>query len=140
MNKWFCRLVVMFLLMTALVDVLIGEFALLLYFSESRKRMQVCGFQTLIFIRRFLRFVFILSEFLTKDVFKCIVNPTYLIGCCDSILINIVLKTNVLLLNATQKMGCCEYYCWLRWHDIRRVKSRFLNYPFLGEQFMGGII
>ena len=38
MNKLLCRLVVRFLLMTALADLLIGDSALLLYFSESRTR------------------------------------------------------------------------------------------------------
>ena len=52
---------------------------------------------------------FILSEFLTKDVLECIVNPTYLIGCCDFTLIKLVLKTIVLMFNTTHKMGCCEY-------------------------------
>ena len=75
---------------------------------------------------------FILSEFLTKDVLKCIVNPTYLIGCCDSTLINLVLKTFLLIFNTTHKMGCCEYCYWLGWYNIRRVKSGSLNYPFLG--------
>ena len=74
---------------------------------------------------------FILSEFLTKDVLKCIVNPTYLIGCCDSTLINLVLKTFLLIFNTTHKMGCCEYCYWLGWYNIRRVKSGSLNYPFL---------
>ena len=37
-NKWLYRLVVRFLLMTALADLLIGDSALLLYFSESRTR------------------------------------------------------------------------------------------------------
>ena len=75
---------------------------------------------------------FILSEFLTKDVLKCIVNPTYLIGCCDSTLINLVLKTFLLIFNTTHKMGCCEYCYWLGWYNIRHVKSGSLNYPFLG--------
>ena len=52
---------------------------------------------------------FILSEFLTKDVLERIVNPTYLIGCCDFTLINLVHKTIVLMFNTTHKMGCCEY-------------------------------
>ena len=73
-----------------------------------------------------------ISEFLTKDVSKCIVNPTYLIGCCDSTLINLVLKTFLLIFNTTHKMGCCEYCYWLGWYNIRRVKSGSLNYPFLG--------
>ena len=38
MNKWLCRLVVRFLLMTDLADLSIGESALLQYFSESRSR------------------------------------------------------------------------------------------------------
>ena len=75
---------------------------------------------------------FILSEFLTKDVFKSIVNPTYLIGCCNNTLINLVLKTFLLIFNTTHKMGCCEYCYWLGWYNIRRVKSGSLNYPFLG--------
>ena len=54
----------------------------------------------------------ILSKFLTKDVLKCIVNPTYLIEYCDCTLINLVLKTVLLIFNITNKMGCCEYwYC-----------------------------
>ena len=48
---------------------------------------------------------FILSEFLTKDVLKCIFNPTYLIRCCDCTLINLILKTIVLIFNTTHKMG-----------------------------------
>ena len=52
---------------------------------------------------------FILSEFPTKDVSKCIINPTYLIGCCDSTLINLVFLTFLLIFNTTHKMGCCEY-------------------------------
>ena len=83
---------------------------------------------------------FILSEFLTKDVLKCIVNPTFMIGYCDSTLINLVLKTIVLIFNTTHKMGCCEYCYWLGWYSIWRVKSESLNYPFLGQQFMVGII
>ena len=76
---------------------------------------------------------FILSEFLTKDVLKCIVNPTYLIGCCDSTLINLVLKTFLLMFNTTHKMGCCEYCYWLGWYNIQRVKSGSLSYPFLSR-------
>ena len=38
MNKWLCWLAAKFLLMTALLDVLIGDSALLLYFSKSRTR------------------------------------------------------------------------------------------------------
>ena len=49
---------------------------------------------------------FILSEFLTKNVLECIVNPTYLTGCCNSTLINLVLETIVLISNKTHKMGC----------------------------------
>ena len=75
---------------------------------------------------------FILSEFLTKDVLKCVANPTYLIGCCDNTLINLVLKTFSLIFNTTHKMGCCEYCYRLGWYDIWRVKSGSLNYPFLG--------
>ena len=41
------------------------------------------------------------SEFLTKDVVECIVNPTYLIGRCDCTLINLVLKTIALIFNTT---------------------------------------
>ena len=70
---------------------------------------------------------FILSEFLTKDVLKCIVNSTYLIGCCGSI--NLVLKTFVLIFNTIHKMGCCEYYCWLGWCNTRRAKSGSFDYP-----------
>ena len=83
---------------------------------------------------------FILSEFLTKDVLKCIINATYLIGCWNSTLINLVLKTFLLIFNTIHKMGCCEYCYWLRWSTIRRVKSGSLKYPFLGQQLMVGII
>ena len=44
-----------------------------------------------------------------KDVLKCIVNPTYFIGCCESTLINLVLKIFLLIFNTTHKMGCCKY-------------------------------
>ena len=37
------------------------------------------------------------------------INPTYLIACCDCTLINLALKTIVLIFNTTHKMGCCEY-------------------------------
>ena len=74
----------------------------------------------------------ILSEFLTKDVLKCIVNPTYLIGCCNSTLLSLILKTFLLTLNTTPKIGCCNYFYWLRWYNIRRMKSGSLNYPFVG--------
>ena len=58
-----------------------------------------------------MRLVFyVLSEFLTKDVLEYIVNPTYLVGCCDCTLINLVCKTIVLIFNTTHKMGCCEYW------------------------------
>ena len=40
MNKQFCPQVVSFLLMTAAADLLIGDSALLLYFSESRRTSQ----------------------------------------------------------------------------------------------------
>ena len=60
---------------------------------------------------------FILSEFLTKGVLKCIVNPIYLIGCCSCTVINLVLNTIVLIFNATHKMGCCEYCYWLGWSE-----------------------
>ena len=83
---------------------------------------------------------FILSEFLTKDVLKCIINATYLIGCWNSTLINLVLKTFLLIFNTIHKMGCCKYCYWLRWSTIRRVKSGSLKYPFLGQQLMVGII
>ena len=39
MNKWWCRLVVSFLLMIALADLLLGDSALLLYFNESGTRI-----------------------------------------------------------------------------------------------------
>ena len=62
---------------------------------------------------------FILSEFLTKDVLECVVNPTYLIGYCDCTLINLVLKTIVLIFYTNHKMDCCEYCYWLTdWGDI----------------------
>ena len=100
-------------------------------FNEPLSLTQVCGFQTWIFIASFCVLYFILSEFLTKDVFECIVNPTYLIGCCNYTLTNLVLKTIVLIFNTTHKMGCCEYCYWLGWYNIWRVKSGSLNYPFL---------
>ena len=71
---------------------------------------------------------FILSEFLTKDALECIVNPTYLIGCCDCTLINLALKIIVLIFNTTYKMGCCEYWYWLGWYNLWRVKSKSLRY------------
>ena len=33
-----------------------------------------------------------------------------------------------------------EYWYWLGWYDFWRVKWGSLNYPFLGQQFMVGII
>ena len=44
-------------------------------------------------------------------VLECIVNPTYLIMCCDCTLINFVLNTIVLIFNTTHKMRCCQYCC-----------------------------
>ena len=40
MNKQLCRLVVSFLLMTASAELLVGDSALLLHFSESRTTSQ----------------------------------------------------------------------------------------------------
>ena len=52
---------------------------------------------------------FTLPEFPAKDALKCIVNPTFLTGCCDSTLINLALKTIVLIFNTNHKMRCCQY-------------------------------
>ena len=62
-------------------------------FNELLSMKQVYGFHTWIFIARFL--FFILPEFLNNSVMECMVNPIYLIGCCDYTLINLVLKTNI---------------------------------------------
>ena len=83
---------------------------------------------------------FALSELLAKHVLECIVNPTYLIGCCDFTRINLVLKTILLIFNKTHNVGCCEYWYWLGGYNLWRVKSGSLNYPFLECQFMVGII
>ena len=52
-----------------------GWFAVLVLtaFNESVSLKQVCRFQTLIQIARFLRFAFLhlLSEFMSKDVLEC---------------------------------------------------------------------
>ena len=64
----------------------------------------------------------ILLEFVTKDVLECVVNPTYLIGCCDCILINLVLKTIVLVFNTSHKIGCCKYCYWLGSYNLWWVK------------------
>ena len=58
----------------------------------------------------------ILSEFLTKDVLEGKVNSIYLIGCCDSTLIKLVLETIVLIFNTTHKVGCCKYWYCLVWY------------------------
>ena len=58
----------------------------------------------------------ILSEFLTKDVLEGIVNPIYLIRCCDFTLIKLVLKTIVLIFNTTHKVRCCKYWYCLVWY------------------------
>ena len=79
----------------------------------------------------FAFYIFTFSEFLTKDVLECIINPTYLIGCCYNTLINVVLKIMVLIFNTTHKIGCCEYCYQLGWHNIWRVKSGPLNCPFI---------
>ena len=72
---------------------------------------QVCGFQTWTFIARFLHFVFYIFEISDQGCLGSIVNPTYLIGFCDCTVINLALKTIVLIFNITHKMGCCE-----RWY------------------------
>ena len=59
---------------------------------------------------------FILSEFLNKDVLECVVNPNYVIRCCDCTLINLDLKTILLIFNTTHKIGCCEFST--DWDDI----------------------
>ena len=74
---------------------------------------------------------FILSEFLTKDILECIVNPTYLIGCCDCTLINLVFSTIALIFNATHKMGCYEYWYWLGWYNFCVIICLFLLFYFL---------
>ena len=74
---------------------------------------------------------FTLPEFPTKDVLECIVNPTYLIGYCNCTLINLFLKTIVLIFNTTHKMECCECCYWLGWYNLWRVKSGSLNYSVL---------
>ena len=61
---------------------------------------------------------FILSIFLTKDVLECIVSTTYLIGCCNCTLINLVLKTIVLIFNTTHKIGRCKYWYWLERYNL----------------------
>ena len=63
-----------------------------------------------------------------------IVNLTYLIGCCDWTLINLLLKTIVLILNISHKRGCCEYWYWLGWYKLWRVKSGSLNYPIINSR------
>ena len=66
----------------------------------------------------FCFFYFILSEFLTKNVLECIVNPIYLIGCSDYTLISLVPKTIVLIFNTTHKMECCKCWYWLGWYNL----------------------
>ena len=70
---------------------------------------KIMDFRLRFLLQGFRVLYFIFSEFPTKDVLKCIVNPTYLIGCWDSTLINLVLQTFLLIFNTTHKMGCCEY-------------------------------
>ena len=77
-------------------------------------------------LQSFCVLCFKLSEFLTKDILKCIVNPTYLIGCSNCALINHVLKT---IITTTHKMGCCKYWYWLGWYNLWSMKLRSLNYP-----------
>ena len=82
-------------------------------------------------LQSFCVLYFILSEFMFKDALECIVNPTYLIGCCDYTLINLVLKNIVLIFNTIHKMGCCEYCYWLEWYNTCCVKLGSINYPSL---------
>ena len=73
------------------------------------------------------------QNFWTRDDLECIVNPTYLIECCDCTPFNPDLKiTIVIIFNTTHKMGCCEYWYCLGWYNIWYMKSESLNYPFLG--------
>ena len=73
----------------------------------------------------------ILSEFLTKDVLECIVNPTYFIGCYDCNLFNLVFKAIVLILSTTHKTGCCKYWYCLGWYNLRRVEWGSLSIYFI---------
>ena len=72
---------------------------------------QACGFQNRISIVRFLRFY--MSEFLTKDVLECAVNPTYL----TAHLFNIIFTTYFILFNTIHKMGRYEFWCYLKWYN-----------------------
>ena len=90
-------------------------------FLKDNDMMSEAGLR--IFIARFLRLYFILSKFLTKDVLECIVNPTYLIECCNCNLIKII----SLIFNTTHEMGCCKYWYWLGWYNLWCVKSGSLT-------------
>ena len=59
---------------------------------------------------------FTLSVFLTKNVFECIVYPNYLIECCNSTLINLVLKTIVLIFNTAHRWDVLNI--GTNWSDI----------------------
>ena len=46
-------------------------------------------------------------------------------------LLNLALKTILLIFITTQKMWCCEYWYWFGWYNLWCVKWGSLNYPFL---------
>ena len=83
------------------------------------------SFYIVIFIFHFIFYIVRISD---KNVLSSIVNPTYLIGCCDYTLINLVLKTIVLIFKTTHKMECCEYWYCFGWYNSWDVKSESLNY------------
>ena len=83
------------------------------------------SFYIVIFIFHFIFYIVRISD---KNVLSSIVNATYLIGCCDYTLINLVLKTIVLIFKTIHKMECCEYWYCFGWYNSWDVKSESLNY------------
>ena len=69
----------------------------LISFHQSLGLKWFVDFRLRFLLLNFCVFYIILSEFLTKDVLKCIVNSAYSIGCCDCTPFNLVLKITLLL-------------------------------------------
>ena len=73
---------------------------------------------------------FFLPEFLTKNVLECVVNQTYLTGCCNCPPFNLVLKVTlwfVLIFNTAHKMICSKYWYCFGWYNFWRRKSGSLE-------------
>ena len=80
---------------------------------------------------------FILLESLTKDVLECIVNPAYLIGCCECTLVSLVLQT-ILLIQYNPQDGMLRILLLIRViiHDAWNRNPLTIHFSVHGRYYM----